>query len=109
MRQKTQAEWMKIFVEDYDVGADPFLTPEEFLDHPQMVLNDRVVEIDDPSFGRIRQVGPLVLFSKTPSEIGRPAPRLGEHTAPVRAWSAEGDVTPWPPSRRGKGERQLGG
>lgn len=91
MRRKSQAEWMRIFIEDYDVGADPFLTPEEFLAHPQMVLNDRVVEIDDPTVGRTKQVGPLVLFSDTPSEIGRSAPRLGEHTDQVRGRAARVD------------------
>lgn len=88
MRRKTQAEWMRIFVEECDIGGDPFLTPEEFLEHPQMVRNDRVVEIDDPTVGKTRQVGPLVLFSDTPSQIGRPAPRLGEHTDAVRARAA---------------------
>ena len=89
MRLKTRAEWMRIFVEEYDIGGDPFLTPEEFLEHPQLVLNDRVVEIDDPTVGETRQIGPLVLFSDTPSQIGRPAPRLGEHTADVRARAAQ--------------------
>ena len=79
MRAKTQAEWMRVFVEDFDVPADPFLTPDEFLRHPQLVLNERVVEIDDPVFGPVRQLGPLVLFTGTPSRIGPAAPRLGEH------------------------------
>ena len=93
MRLKTQAEWMRIFVEEYDIGGDPFLTPEEFLEHPQLVLNDRVVEIDDPTVGKTRQIGPLALFSDTPSQIGRPAPRLGEHTADVRARAAHTNGT----------------
>ncbi|HEX2172507.1 MAG TPA: CoA transferase [Dehalococcoidia bacterium] len=91
MRQKTQAEWMRIFIEEYDVGADPFLTPEEFLDHPQLVLNDCVVEIDDLTVGRTKQLGPLVQFSETPSQIGRPAPRLGEHSRDIRARFARVD------------------
>ena len=59
MRKRSQSEWMQIFI-DGDVGADPFLMPDEFLRHPQMVDNGRVVEIDDPELGTIRQVGPLV-------------------------------------------------
>ncbi|HEX2174125.1 MAG TPA: CoA transferase, partial [Dehalococcoidia bacterium] len=94
MRQKPQAEWMRLFIEEYDVGADPFLTPEEFLAHPQMVLNGRVVEIEDPTVGRTKQVGPLVLFSKTPSQIGRPAPRLDEHGAEIRARAAHANGAP---------------
>jgi crotonobetainyl-CoA:carnitine CoA-transferase CaiB-like acyl-CoA transferase len=108
MLQKPQAEWMRLFIEEYDVGADPFLTPEEFLAHSQMVLNGRVVEIEDPTVGRTKQVGPLVLFSKTPSQIGRPAPRLDEHGAEIRARAAYANGAPkiapangaGPPARR---------
>ena len=84
MRLKTQAEWMRIFVEEYDIGGDPFLTPEEFLEHPQLVLNNRVVEIDDPTVGKTRQIGPLALFSDTPSQIGGP-PRASASTPPSSA------------------------
>lgn len=83
MSTKTQDEWMKVFTTEYDVGCDPFLTPEEFLRHPQMVENDRVVEFDDPTVGLCRQMGPLVMFSDTPSSVIRPAPLLGEHTVEV--------------------------
>ncbi len=89
MASKTQAEWMRIFIEDFDLGADPFLTPAEFLQDPQMILNDRVVEIDDPTVGRTKQLGPLVLFSETPSQIGRPAPRLGEHSDQLRSRASQ--------------------
>jgi crotonobetainyl-CoA:carnitine CoA-transferase CaiB-like acyl-CoA transferase len=81
MREKTQSEWMRLFVEEYDVGADPFLTPQEFLEHPQMVLNGRVTELEDALFGPVKQVGPLVSFSQTPGNIAKSAPQLGEHQA----------------------------
>ncbi|MGH9211670.1 MAG: CaiB/BaiF CoA transferase family protein [Acidimicrobiales bacterium] len=83
MRARTQDEWMRIFTEAYDVGADPFLTPAEFLGHPDMVDNGRVVELDDPSFGRVRQLGPLVAVRGAPAVIERPAPLVGEHTDEV--------------------------
>lgn len=85
MSRRSADEWMRAFTHEFDVGADPFLTPAEFLEHPQMTANGRVVEVDDPERGRLRQVGPLALFSGTPSTIGRPAPTLGEHTAEVLA------------------------
>ncbi len=84
MRKRSQSEWMQIFI-DGDVGADPFLLPEEFLRHPQMVENGRVVEIEDPELGTIRQVGPLVSMSDTPAQINRPAPKLGQHTSLLAA------------------------
>jgi crotonobetainyl-CoA:carnitine CoA-transferase CaiB-like acyl-CoA transferase len=82
MATRSRDEWMRVFF-DADVGADPFLTPDEYLDHPQMLANGRVVTIDDPEVGPTRQVGPLVVFSDTPGSIGRPAPRLDEHRVEV--------------------------
>ncbi|MGE0383175.1 MAG: CaiB/BaiF CoA transferase family protein [Gammaproteobacteria bacterium] len=83
MRTKTQAEWMRIFIEEHDVGGDPFLTAQEFLDHEQMLANGRIVTIDDPDRGPVTQLGPLVLFSETPSVIRGSAPALGADTVPA--------------------------
>jgi crotonobetainyl-CoA:carnitine CoA-transferase CaiB-like acyl-CoA transferase len=84
MKTRRRDEWMEMFVE-LDVGADPFLTPDEFLAHPQMVENGRVVTVDDPEVGPCRQVGPLALFAGAPPFSSRPAPRLGQHTGQVLA------------------------
>jgi crotonobetainyl-CoA:carnitine CoA-transferase CaiB-like acyl-CoA transferase len=65
---------MNAFITEYDVGADPFLRPDEFLDHPQMTENGRTVTLNDGS----RQPGPLVTYSATPGQIGAPAPNLGQ-------------------------------
>lgn len=77
MLTKTQAEWMRVFIEDYDVGSDPFLTPAEFLHHADMVDNGRTVDVVDPEFGVIRELGPLVQLSQTPASITDSAPPLG--------------------------------
>src|SRR5258708_6346190 len=83
MGGETQDYWMDLFINKFDVGADPFLTPDEFLRHPQMTENQRVIEIEDPDVGRVLQPGPLVLFSETPSAIRRGAPKLGEDIASI--------------------------
>ena len=67
MLTRTQAEWMALFSNEFDVGADPFLTPDEFLAHPQMLATDRVVHIPDVALGPVTQPGPLVLMSETPA------------------------------------------
>lgn len=76
MAERTQDEWMHTFIHEVDVGADPFLTPSEFLEHEQMLANDRIVVIDDPELGPVRQLGALVASEQSPAVIERPAPRL---------------------------------
>ena len=83
-RRKTLAEWQEVFDAEPDVWAEPFRGPDELLNHPQMIHNRQVVEFDDPRFGVIRQLAPLVRLSRTPGEVG-PAPELGEHTGAVLA------------------------
>ncbi|MCY3576353.1 MAG: CoA transferase [bacterium] len=82
MEERTAEEWMDVFSAK-DIGGDPFLTPQEFLDHPQCTDNDRRQEILDLEFGETVQIGPLGLYSNAPSVVGPPAPRLGEHTDEV--------------------------
>ena len=96
MLQRTQAEWMQLFIEKFDVGADPFLTPQEFLAHPQMQANERIVELDDPVVGPVRQVGPLALFSETPSRIATASPALGEHQEMISSLTGAGSAGPAP-------------
>ena len=89
MRTKSQAEWMRVFIEDFDVGSDPFLTPAEFLHHSDMIDNARVVDIVDPIVGVIRELGPLVQLSATPAVIERSAPVLGATDVdPAAPWLA---------------------
>lgn len=84
MLEKTSEQWLEIFSKN-DIGGDPFLQAKEFLHHPQPVACGRAVEIVDPKVGKMRQIGPLAQFSKTPSVIVRPAPAAGQHTKEVLA------------------------
>ena len=84
MLEKTVDEWMPI-LKQHDVGGDLSLTTQEAMDHPQVLGEGGVVDIEDPRVGKMRQIGPLVQFSETPAEIKGPAPLLGQHTAEVLA------------------------
>ncbi len=69
VQEKTYAEWMKIFMSAGDVGADLYTVTERGMDHPQVRHNGHVVRVNDPQFGAMEEVGPLVWFSGTPSRI----------------------------------------
>ena len=100
MLEKTFDEWIEIFTEG-DVAGDRFVTTQQAMDHPQFRALDAVVAIDDPTVGPTEQIGPLAYFSETPSVIGVPAPRLGEHTAEVLA---EAESRPRAPMPAGNGD-----
>ena len=51
------------------------------MDHPVVLHNNGVVEIDDPAVGRTEQIGPLVKYSDASPSIAAPAPLLGQHDA----------------------------
>ncbi|HSS11702.1 MAG TPA: CoA transferase [Acidimicrobiales bacterium] len=81
-RSKTLDEWLPILRADPDIAFEAAVTAEEALDHPQMVHNGEVVEIDDPRHGPVRMIGPVARFEKSPSVIGV-APDLGANAGPL--------------------------
>ena len=85
MSEKTLDEWMRIFTTEVDVGAEPFLTTQEGMEHHQTVHNGNIIDVDDPVLGRTRQLGPLVKLSETPMTPRGAAPALGQHTDEVLA------------------------
>ena len=92
VQEKTLDEWMAIFLgEAGDVAAEPYFTSEQALDHPQIVHNGNVQDVDVPGVGITRQLGPMVNMRGTPAGTPGPAPALGQHTAEVLA-RRRGDV-----------------
>jgi len=61
------------------------LTRNQVIRHPQVEALGLVVETDHPAAGRLRQTRPAARFSRTPPEIRRGAPGLGEHTQEILA------------------------
>jgi len=79
---------MRIFHENGNVAAEPYLTPAEAMHHPDLVDNGAIVEIDDPVVGRVRTIGPISALTGTPADATRPAPLVGQHTDEVLAEQA---------------------
>jgi crotonobetainyl-CoA:carnitine CoA-transferase CaiB-like acyl-CoA transferase len=97
---RTVAEWEAVFARNSNVFCEQFRTPDEALDHPQVVHEGRVAVVDDPDLGPVRQPSTLVHAAGRPlTAIGR-APRLDEHAADVRRLAA---AVPPPPREPGAG------
>ena len=78
-RERTWGELEPLLFANPDLPFERAVTGEQGLDHPQMIHNGHVVTVDDPSVGPLRQVGPVATMERSPSQIDRPAPILGDH------------------------------
>lgn len=70
-------------LDEEDVPCAPILLRMELMDHEQIKVNDSIVRQDFKDFGEVRQARPPAEFSRTPSDIRDPAPKLGEHTKEI--------------------------
>jgi crotonobetainyl-CoA:carnitine CoA-transferase CaiB-like acyl-CoA transferase len=76
--------WVRVLNEG-GRGATPVLSPEEALTDEVFRREGAIVEVDDPDRGRLRQMGILSGFSRSPGLVRGAAPRVGEHTESVLA------------------------
>ncbi|MDV3124575.1 CoA transferase [Mycobacterium sp. 21AC1] len=80
---RTLAEWEEAMATNHDLSGELFRTPDEALDHPQVVHDGRAVTVVDPDLGPVRQPTTLVHADGRPLTAIRPAPRVGEHNTVV--------------------------
>ena len=76
---RSKAEWIIAF-DAAGVPVGPVHTIGEALSHPQTLARDMVVDLMHPQAGPTKALGCPIHFSKTPTQINRPAPMLGEHS-----------------------------
>ncbi|MFP3393114.1 CaiB/BaiF CoA transferase family protein [Brevibacillus sp. SIMBA_040] len=67
------------------VPSSPIYSYDEALNDPHIRSRDMVIEYDHPLGGRIQSLGFPAKMSKTPGQVKRPAPLLGQHTKEVLA------------------------
>ncbi len=68
-----------------DVPCAPVLRRGEVMDNPQVINNEMIELMEQPSMGTVRQPRPAARFEGTPAAIAGPAPAIGEHTAAILA------------------------
>jgi len=87
IRTRPREEWLSILRES-DVPCAPVMTRQEFIEHPQTRALDMRREIDDPTLGRMIQMGIPVFLNETPGEITGPAADPGDDRAALQ-WLQE--------------------
>jgi formyl-CoA transferase len=81
-RTRTSAEWLSLLAA-LGVPAGPINDVAAALNSPQVQARNMVQEVEHPTLGRIRLLGPVAKFSRTPAQIRRAPPLLGYHTDEV--------------------------
>lgn len=84
--------WVE-FLRANDVPVAPVQRRSDYLDDPQVIVNNMRIELDDPEVGKTVQMGVPVSLSDTPGAIRGPAPLLGQHTDEVLSESAKAPAT----------------
>jgi crotonobetainyl-CoA:carnitine CoA-transferase CaiB-like acyl-CoA transferase len=80
--QQTSAHWLAA-LDAHDVPGGPINDYSQVFSDPQVLHREMVVDVRHPALGLIRALGSPIKMSATPPDVGRSAPRLGEHTEQV--------------------------
>jgi formyl-CoA transferase len=81
---RTTAEWLAL-CEELDIPATAFTKLEDVTEHPHLKAVGMFQVMEHPTEGAVRTVRPPTKFAKTPANIRRLAPRLGEHSRELLA------------------------
>ena len=82
MLTRTTAEWVEVF-DALDLPNGPANSLDDLFDSPYLNETGFFEHYEHPSEGRLLTTNPSVSYSRTPSGLQRPPPRLGEHTREI--------------------------
>ena len=77
-KTRTAQEWEDLVAEAGSEGA-VCRTSAEWFGHPHARQSQMVIEVDDPTYGKMLQPGINARMSLTPGEVRRPAPAPDQH------------------------------
>ena len=78
--QERSPEEVTVCLQQAGVAAYPSLDGRDLLNNPQVEARGFFVELDHPEVGKRRHLGIPWQMSRTPCEVRRPAPCLGQDT-----------------------------
>jgi crotonobetainyl-CoA:carnitine CoA-transferase CaiB-like acyl-CoA transferase len=81
-RERTSRE-IEDVLERHEVPFGVAYSVADIFADPHVAARGDIVSVDDPVIGAVRMQGAYPRFSRTPGEIARGAPRLGEHNEEV--------------------------
>jgi alpha-methylacyl-CoA racemase len=79
---KTRDEWFELLIKN-DIPVGKVYSLDEALSDPQVLHRNMVIELEHPTFGKIKQVGIAPKLSSTPGKVRTFSPLVGEHTDEV--------------------------
>ncbi len=82
MLEKTSDEWLQQ-LDASKIPCGPINTLDKIFADPQVKEREMVVEVPHPTAGMVKLVASPMKFSRTPCQIHRHPPLLGEHTEEV--------------------------
>ena len=85
MPQRTTARWLAD-LDAADIPAAPMHTLDSVFDDPHLVATGTLASADHPTEGRIREIRPTGVWSRTPPTIRRRAPHLEQATTLTLDW-----------------------
>jgi succinate--hydroxymethylglutarate CoA-transferase len=81
-KEMTNEEVVRL-IHEFNGDAVPFMDYPALFSHPQVQALNVVHEIDHPTAGKFKTIGPVWQFSDTPAKVQSPPPTLGQHTAEI--------------------------
>jgi len=82
-QSKARDEWFDIMHKADNIPVGKVYSVEELLHDPQAIHRKMLVEVEHPSFGKIKQVGVSVKLSETPGGIRNAGAYPGENTSEI--------------------------
>jgi crotonobetainyl-CoA:carnitine CoA-transferase CaiB-like acyl-CoA transferase len=77
--QRTLTQWQDAFAANPNLVAELLNEPPEALSHPQLAHDGRIVVVEDPDLGPVRQPSTILHVDGQPLREVTRAPRPGEH------------------------------
>lgn len=80
--EKTSSEWLKLASEE-GIPSAPVNTMDKVISDPQLLARNMLVEVDHPSYGKVKILGNPVKMSGFAEETFTVSPALGEHNKEI--------------------------